>query len=144
MRRTCFLVVAAALSTKAICWGGSPIDGEFSRAPIVVLVQVQESTFPPAYRSIEDEIAAQNASAALLVIASWKGPYRSGATLHAVQPQFCGGYPCITYPFKSGEIVLVFARESVEPISPVPSSVMREPDQATLTRLYRLAWAEGT
>jgi hypothetical protein len=141
MRRAAFLVVTAALSSTAIAGSDVQVDSAFSSSPIVVLVQVRESTFPKAYHSIEDEIKSGDASATLLVIASWKGPYRAGATLRAVQPLICGGYPCLTYPFQVGEIVLVFAGEYGEPISPGPGAVVQEPEaESLMTRLYKLSW----
>ena len=138
------LLVAAVLTHTAHAGDDARVNSAFNKSPIVALVQVEESTFPKAYRSVQDQIESVNASATLVVIASWKGPYRSGATLRAVQPQFCGGYPCLTYPFQVGEIVLVFAREYGEPISPSPGSVVREPEaESLMTQLYRLSWAAG-
>ena len=79
----------------------------------------------------------------MVVIASWKGPYHAGATLHAVPP-VCGGYPCATYPFQVGEIVLVFAREYGELISPTPCAVIAEHDaEALMPQLYKLSWSAG-
>jgi hypothetical protein len=122
------ITVAASFGAGArdgdLCSGVTIEDG-FRRAAIVVLVQVRESSFPYAASSPEElEEKLENARAAaatLLVIKSWKGPYTTDATVRAVQPQFCGGFPCHSYPFRAGEILLVFAREYEEPISPAPS-----------------------
>lgn len=114
---------------------------QFDGAPIVVLAQVEESTFPKAYHSREDAARFRDASATLLVITSWKGPYHAGATIRAVQPQSCGDYPCVTYPFQTGEIVLVFAfRQYAEPIS---APGVKAPEAQTMTDLYLLSWGGG-
>ena len=117
MHRAAFLLVTAGLSSTAVAWSDAQVCGAFRSSPIVALVQVQASTFPKAYRSADDPFLFHDASATLLVIASWKGPYHSGATLHAAQPMICGGYPCLTYPFQTGEITLVFAREYAERVN---------------------------
>jgi hypothetical protein len=87
----------------------------------------------------------------MTIIASWKGPYHAGATLHAVQPQVCGGYPCETYPFRVGEILIVFVGDYGsgssclvrESICPSPLSVVREPEAGSILKeLYALSRAE--
>jgi hypothetical protein len=133
-----FALTLALSATAAAASGDVSLAVEFDAAPIVALVQVQESTFPKAYHSAEDEVRFRNASATLLVIASWKGPYHAGATMRAIQPNVCGGYPCRTYPFQVGEIVLVFAtRQWGEPIS---APAIRAPEAQTMTQLYLLSW----
>ena len=118
--------------------GEASLAVQFDAAPIVVLAQVEESSFPKAYHSVDDEDRFRDASATLLVITSWKGPYHSGATIRAVQPQICTGYRCLTYPFQVGEIVVVFAmRQWGEPIS---APAIRAPDARTMTQLYFLSW----
>jgi hypothetical protein len=140
MRSAFVSIVATALSSTAKAWC-DPVEAAFSSSPIVALVQVKESTFPKAYLA-EDRITSVNAAATLVVIASWKGPYHFGSTLRAIQPQICAGYPCLTYPFQVGEVVLVFAREYGEPIAPSPNSVVKESEADSLmTQLYRLSWA---
>jgi len=144
MRCAPFLLLAIVLSCTAFAWDNGELGVTFKHSPIIALVQVRESTFPiGGYRSIEDQIRSSRASATLVVIASWKGPYHSGATLRAVQPPVCAGYPCITYPFQVGEIVLVFASECREPISPEPLSVVKEPElRSLMTELYKLSLGE--
>ena len=131
MSRSLVLLLAVLCSSQAAALCDASLEQQFSTARTVALVQVEET------RQWGKD------SAALLVIASWKGPYHVGATLHAVPPT-CGGYPCTTYPFRVGEIVLVFARESGELISPTPCSVIAERDaEALMPRLYKLSWSAG-
>jgi hypothetical protein len=134
MRRGLVLLLAAVYSSNAaaaLC--DSSIEQQFSRARIVALVQVEET----------DGRQLGKDSPPLLVIASWKGPYHAGTILHAVPP-ICGGYPCTTYPFRVGEIVLVFAGEYGELISPTRCSVIAEHDaEALMPQLYKLSWATG-
>lgn len=139
VRLLAFTLGLSATATAAP--GDVSLAGQFDAAPIVVLAQVEESTFPKAYHSREDAARFRDASATLLVITSWKGPYHAGATIRAVQPQACGGYPCATYPFQAGEIVLVFAmRQYGEPIS---APEVKAPEAKTMTDLYLLSWGGG-
>jgi hypothetical protein len=113
------------------------LAAQFDRASTVILVQVQESTFPKAYSSFGDELSSHDASAVLLVIRSWKGSHHAGTTIRAIQPQFCGGYPCRNYPFQVGETLLVFDREWGESLE---YPLVETADARTMTDLYLLSW----
>ncbi len=113
---------------------------QFARARTVVLVQVRESTFPKAYSSSQDWFSSRDASAVLLVIRSWKGSHHAGTTIRATQPQMCEGYPCHTYPFQVGEILIVFDREWGESFE---YPVVETANTRRMTDLYLLSWGEG-
>jgi hypothetical protein len=133
MRRGLVLLLVAVYSSNAAALCDASLKQQFTMARMVALVQIQETEWRQWGKD----------SASLLVIESWKGPYHAGATLHAVLP-ICGGYPCITHPFRVGEIVLVFAREYGELISPAPCAVIAEHDAGPLMpQLYKLSWSAG-
>ncbi len=116
------------------------LAAQFDRARTVILVQVQESTFPKAYSSFKDELSSHDASAVLLVIRSWKGSHHAGTTIRAIQPQFCGGYPCHNYPFQVGETLLVYDSEWGESLENLH---VETADARTMTDLYLLSWGGG-
>jgi hypothetical protein len=147
-----FLVLSAlSLSATANARSPAEIDTTFTASKIVALVQVKESTFPIADGSADYRARSFSAAATMTIIASWKGPYHTGSTLHAVQPQVCGGYSCGTHPFRIGEILIIFVGDYgsgsscliPESICPSPSSIVREPEAGSIFKeLYILSRAE--
>jgi hypothetical protein len=102
------LLLATVLDSYGAPMTGARVQTQFQKSSVVALVQVTNSTFPAGYDVLTDLKTFSEASATLVVIAAWKGPYRAGQTLRAGQPDLCAGWPCVTYPFQVGEVLLVF------------------------------------
>jgi hypothetical protein len=118
------LVASGAVSdTPPEDW---PIGSRFAAFETIVLVRVVESTFPAAIHSGVD--VSQDASATVLVLKSWKGPFQTGRSLHVVPPGYCFGSSCLPYPLRPGEELLIFDGRTVDPIFALQSFVYRAAD----------------
>jgi hypothetical protein len=121
-------VVAAALLFQTEAQADSSLEQLFQSARAAVLVRVLESTYPspPSKRDSESFSRLWDATAKLLVLRSWKGPFLAGSTISASGKDPCFG-PCVPYQFQVGQEVVVFLYEEGEPVhafAQFPNSVI--------------------
>jgi hypothetical protein len=104
----------------------------------VILVHVVESSFPPVIDSVDDD-SILDASATVLVLKSWKGPFAAGRVLHVAPLGGCAGSSCVSYPLQAGDDLLIFDQRTEDPIHAVQPFVLRAEDSkaamATLDQL---------
>jgi hypothetical protein len=103
------------------------IDRLFYRSNTVILVRVLESTFPgpPSSTDTRDGYfhALGDATAAVVVLRSWKGQLTSGARVQITQRQLMGGC-CLRASLPSNQKFLIFAQQRVSPLEVTEDSVL--------------------
>jgi hypothetical protein len=116
-------VVAAALLFQADAQADPTLAERFNSATAVVLVRVVESTYGRA-----DTLHGVTPTAKLLVMRSWKGPFRPGATVDVGTKVLCAGGNCAPYPFQTNQEVVVLVYGPIygprQTIFPDPESVI--------------------